>query len=90
MNELMLGHQPIHSHFLLALANASGGEPLNLCPSPYSNIIRGIPAVRIAKKYGIKKAPPPLEYNTYGYLQIFPRPTADPTAAKINPALELH
>jgi len=59
----MLGHHPSHSHFLLALANANGVDPLNLCPIPYSKINKGIPAVKIAKKYGTKNAPPPFSYT---------------------------
>ena len=50
----------------------------------------GIPAVNSANKYGMKNAPPPFSYATAGNRQIFPKPIADPTAAKIKPALVPH
>ena len=37
---------------------------LKLNPSPYSKIKKGIPIIKIATIYGIKKEPPPLEYST--------------------------
>lgn len=37
---------------------------LKLNPSPYSKIKNGIPIIKIATIYGIKKEPPPLEYST--------------------------
>ena len=36
---------------------------LNENPIPYSSIRNGIPIIAIATAYGMKKAPPPLEYN---------------------------
>ena len=44
----------------------------------------------IAKKYGTKKAPPPLVAATYGNRQRFPSPTAEPIAASRKPSLLFH
>ena len=49
-----------------------------------------MPAVNRAMKYGIKKAPPPLVYATYGNLQMLPSPTAEPTAAIMKDVLLFH
>ncbi len=47
-------------------------------------IISGMPAVRSAMKYGMKKAPPPLLNAVPGNRQTFPSPMALPTAAMMN------
>ena len=41
----------------------SENDRLNENPIPYSRIKNGIPMIAIAKKYGMKNVPPPLEYT---------------------------
>ena len=50
----------------------------------------GIPAVSIAMRNTIIKAPPPLDATIYGKRHILPKPTAEPIAANINPARVPH
>src|SRR5699024_1486051 len=84
-------HHPSHSAFFPdILKNDNGTAPRYLCPIVNSIIKIRIPEVHNANKYGIKNAPPPLSYATYGNLHIFPSPTAEPTAAIIKPALVPH
>ncbi|GAB4007111.1 hypothetical protein GCM10029992_59890 [Glycomyces albus] len=45
-----------------------------------------MPAVSSANRYGSRKAPPPNSYASPGKRQMFPRPIADPAAARMNPA----
>ena len=63
---------------------------LKLNPSPYSKIKKGIPIIKIAIIYGIKKEPPPLEYSTYLNRQIFPIPIVRPIMAIMNVNTEFH
>src|SRR6056297_1473957 len=83
-------HQPSHSQPLFSFAKVRGALPLLLCPRENSSIRIGIPAVTKAKKYGMRNAPPPLSNAMYGNRQMFPKPIAEPTAARINPALLPH
>ena len=53
-------------------------------------IKKGDTLSKIAKKYGTKNAPPPFSYTKYGNLHMLPSPTADPTAANINPSFVPH
>src|SRR5690606_41436252 len=84
-------HHPIHSNFLPPiLKNDNGADPRYLWPMVNSSIRIGIPAVNNANRYGMKNAPPPFSYATYGKRHMFPRPTAEPTAAMIKPARVPH
>jgi hypothetical protein len=50
----MTVHHPSHSQWGLIFANAMGADPRIRCPIPYSMIMRGIPAVTRAMKYGMR------------------------------------
>src|SRR5699024_12404758 len=80
----MACHQPTPSVHFARRRKANGGDPLNRCPMEYSKNSNGIPADNSATRYGMIKAPPPFSYAMYGKRQIFPRPTAEPIAARIN------
>ena len=58
--------------------------------SQWSRIRIGIPAVRIANRYGKINAPPPFVAAIYGNLHRLPRPTAEPIAASMKPSLLFH
>ena len=48
------------------------------------------PKRKIATIYGIMNDPPPLAYRTLGKRQILPKPTAEPTIARIKPQRLFH
>ena len=51
----------INSNFGLMDLKISENDLLNENPMTYSKIKNGIPIIAIAKKYGMKNDPPPLE-----------------------------
>ena len=61
---------------------------LAFCPINDSAINTVRPINNIHKRYIITKAPPPYSPVIYGNFHIFPKPTAEPAAARINPSLE--
>jgi hypothetical protein len=54
-----------------------------------SETITGKHRTKQKKRYINKKAAPPPLLTSKGNFHIFPRPTAEPEAAKINPNFEL-
>ena len=57
-------------------------------PMAISVIISANPKVTASIRYISKNIPPPYFAARYGKRQIFPNPTAEPAAARINPSLE--
>jgi len=57
---------------------------LPIRPNVTSATIIGRAIITIQRIYTMTNAPPPFSPAIYGNFQIFPKPTADPAAAKIN------
>lgn len=65
-SEMPIWNQPSHSALRRTRRKTNGAAWRYLWPSAYSRISNGTTAVAIAMKYGMRNAPPPFSYTTYG------------------------
>ncbi len=83
---------PTHFQLVPGASFSKAPTGLNCVLRPITNSAITIdnPTTRIQAKYISVKAPPPFWPAIEGYFQIFPIPTAEPDAARINPNFDPH
>ena len=79
-----------HFPFGFKALNAPTGLRCVRRPMVNSVIIIGKPSRMMNPRYTSTKTAPPFWPVMYGKRQIFPKPMADPAAAKMNPNLDVH